>query len=128
MDSAQEIGCLQDCWLGEEALMGSALSNAEPSHQEVGIVLTDEAQHLELQLKMAASGTSCFVCRLEDRHPLYYGAFICTATELVTGHWHAAADSHTCQERQPENIFHLYFADLLSPFAIRDPGTCSFFF
>lgn len=118
MDSAQEIGCLQNCWLGGEALLGSALGSAEQSHQEVGIVLTDEARHSELLLKMAASGTSCFVCGLEKRHRLYSGAFICTATEPVAGHWHAAADSHTCQERQPENIFHIYFANLVCPFAI----------
>lgn len=98
--------------------MGSALGNAEPSHQEVGIVLTDEARRLELLLKMAASGTSCFACGLENRRLLYPGAFICTATELVTGHWHDAADSHTCQERQPENIFYLCFVNLECPFAI----------
>lgn len=47
--------------------MRSVLGNAELSHQEVGIVLTEEAQLLEPLLKMAASGTSCFVCRLENR-------------------------------------------------------------
>lgn len=66
----------------EKRLLWGALGNAELSHQEVGIALTDEAQHLELLLKMAASGTSCFVCSLENRHPRYCGAFICTAPEL----------------------------------------------
>lgn len=95
--------------------MGGALGTAE-LHQQVGtVLLTDEVRHLELLLETAASGVASCVCSLENRQPLRYGTSICTATELVTGHWHAAADSHACQDRQPKKTvsISLCFANLV---------------
>lgn len=137
MDSVQEIGRSQNCWEGLEKRLswGELWARQSRTSKQVGTVLTDEGQHLEmLMLEMAASGIASCVCSLENRQPLHYGTFIYTATELVTGHWHAAADSHSCQERQPEDGLHLSLLckscmslnSHSSTFAIRDSGICSF--
>lgn len=90
MDSAQDIGCLQNCWLGEEALMGSALGNAEPSHREVGVV-----SQRRLSIGAAAEDGSfrniLFCLQPGEQAPTSPWSFHLHSLRAVTGHWRAAA-------------------------------------